>query len=137
LLHGSDPIKVELNRLENEVRGKPWITHTHTHTQRRDCSNVLHFQMPLELRGAESVPLKVRAFECFELSRLQTSRHSYRLMVNWIIHAFGISTMCIVILAVKQTLKLWRFRSGRLTAILHVNEKLCVVQDGDTRLIYI
>ncbi len=23
LLHGSDPIKVELNRLENEVRGKP------------------------------------------------------------------------------------------------------------------
>jgi hypothetical protein len=39
--------------------------------------------------------------------------------------------MCIAILAVKQTLKLWRFRSGRLTAILHVNEKLCVVQDGD------
>jgi hypothetical protein len=31
LLHGSDPIKVELNRLENEVRGKPWITHTQTH----------------------------------------------------------------------------------------------------------
>lgn len=24
LLHGSDPVKVELNRLENEVRGEKW-----------------------------------------------------------------------------------------------------------------
>jgi hypothetical protein len=38
LLHGSDPVKVELNRLENEVRGKPDNTH---HTT-RDCSNVVH-----------------------------------------------------------------------------------------------
>lgn len=27
LLHGSDPVKVELNRLENEVRGKPFQRH--------------------------------------------------------------------------------------------------------------
>jgi hypothetical protein len=32
LLHGSDPVKVELNRLENEVRGKP-SKHTQTHTE--------------------------------------------------------------------------------------------------------
>jgi hypothetical protein len=32
LLHGSDPVKVELNRLENEVRGKP-SQHTQTHTE--------------------------------------------------------------------------------------------------------
>lgn len=25
LLHGSDPVKVELNRLENEVRGAKWL----------------------------------------------------------------------------------------------------------------
>ncbi len=30
LLHGSDPVKVELNRLENEVRGKP-SQHIETH----------------------------------------------------------------------------------------------------------
>jgi hypothetical protein len=40
-LHGSDPVKVELNRLENEVRGKLY-THTHTHTH-GTIANVLLF----------------------------------------------------------------------------------------------
>jgi hypothetical protein len=38
LLHGSDPVKVELNRLENEVRGKP-SHHTETHRTAQVINN--------------------------------------------------------------------------------------------------
>jgi hypothetical protein len=51
-LHGSDPVKVELNRLENEVRGK---LHTHTHTHTRYYSKCFALPWCRTLVGPESV----------------------------------------------------------------------------------
>jgi hypothetical protein len=118
---------VELNRLENEVRGKPDNTH---HTT-RDCSNVVHWTRCWNLHRcrfsaflSESLNVWLAVFRC------RLPEHSYKHAVNWNMdcnfHKCALpygprrENLTAVDLKCKRS-----SRSGRLTATLPLKDTNC------------